>query len=150
MVTQAVASVEPLATSRGITIALEGDIPDLMVEADRARLAPAIANVVDNAVKFTSPGGQVMVAVESSPADSDVTIRIADNGMGIPADDIPRLFSRFFRASNVQGAAIPGVGLGLGLAISRQIVQAHGGTITVDSAVGRGTTVTVRLPVSAS
>lgn len=146
VVTQAVASVEPLATSRGITIALEGDIPELTIDADGARLVPAIANLVDNAVKFTSPGGQVKVAVESSPTDGDVVIRVADSGIGIPSDDIPRLFSRFFRASNVQGAAIPGVGLGL--AISRQVVQTHGGTIAVESALGNGTTVTVRLPVS--
>lgn len=140
----AVRKVAPLAESRAITLTTEGDDPDLEVEADGPELERALANVIDNAVKFTDPDGQVTVAAYRSTADSTVVIRVTDNGIGVPPDDVPRLFAKFFRASNVHRAAIPGVGLGL--SISQQIVQAHGGTISVDSALERGTTVTIRLP----
>ncbi len=145
LVSRAVARVEPLATSRDVTLSMEGDGPDVMVDADGAHLERALANLIDNAVKFTAPDGEVMVSAHGSTADREVVIRVRDTGIGIPAADIPRLFTKFFRASNVQSAAIPGVGLGL--SISQQIVHAHGGTIAVDSTVAHGTTITVRLPV---
>lgn len=144
LIAGAVRKVAPLAESRAITLTTEGDDPDLEVEADGPELERALANVIDNAVKFTDPDGQVTVAAYRSTADSTVVIRVTDNGIGVPPDDVPRLFAKFFRASNVHRAAIPGVGLGL--SISQQIVQAHGGTISVDSALERGTTVTIRLP----
>jgi two-component system phosphate regulon sensor histidine kinase PhoR len=139
--------VEPLAQTRGVTLVVTGEDTALLVEADGTHLERALTSIVDNAVKFTDRGGQVTVAVTASPADDEALIVVSDTGIGIPADDIPRLFTRFFRASNVQKAAIPGVGLGL--SIAQQVVQAHGGTIGVESAVGGGTTMTVRLPASA-
>lgn len=144
LIAGAVRKVAPLAASRAITLTTEGDDPDLEVEADGPELERALANVIDNAVKFTEPEGHVTVAAYRSTADGTIVIRVTDNGIGVPPDDVSRLFAKFFRASNVHRAAIPGVGLGL--SISQQIVQAHGGTISVDSALERGTTVTIRLP----
>ena len=142
---RAVAHVQPLASRRGVDLSLEAEDPTLVVEADGAHIEDALVNIIDNAVKFTDADGRVTVRLEGSQ-DGDLVILVTDTGIGVPAADIPRLFTRFFRASNVQKAAIPGVGLGL--SISQQIVRAHGGTIIVDSAVGSGTTVTVRLPLA--
>jgi signal transduction histidine kinase len=148
VVGRAVERVEPLAQVRGVTLAVTGEPLDLSVEADGAHLERALAGIIDNAVKFTDHGGQVTVAVEASAERDEAVIVVHDTGIGIPLDDIPRLFTRFFRASNAQEAAIPGVGLGL--SIAQQVVLAHGGTIGVESTVGLGTTLTVRLPASAS
>ena len=145
ILTRAVARVQPLASRRGVELALDADDSTLVVNADGARLEDALVNIIDNAVKFTDAGGRATVYLGGSQAGG-VVIRISDTGVGVPAADIPRLFTRFFRASNVQNAAIPGVGLGL--SNSQQIVQAHGGSIVVGSAEGPGTMVTVRLPVS--
>jgi signal transduction histidine kinase len=146
LVTRAVASVAPMATRREVSLTI--DCPDaaLAVKAHGEHLERAITQLVDNAVKFTEPAGRVTVTVESARKMREVVIRVTDTGVGIPSDDIPQLFSRFFRASNVRRAAISGVGLGL--SITRQVVHSHGGTVTVDSAVGQGTTMTLRLPVA--
>jgi signal transduction histidine kinase len=144
LITGAIAVVAPVAERRTITLTAECDDPDLEVEADADGLERALANLIDNAVKFTQPGGEVSVAASGSTSDGNVVVRVTDNGIGVPPEDVSRVFGQFFRASNVHRAAIPGVGLGL--SISQQVVTAHGGTITVDSALERGTTVTVRLP----
>jgi signal transduction histidine kinase len=146
LVDRAVAKVEPFAHSHGVEVTVEGHDGAVVVDAESDRLERALVNLIDNAVKFTGPGGRVTIAIDGSPTANEVDIRITDTGIGVPSADIPRLFSRFFRASNAQKAAIPGVGLGL--AITQQIVHAHGGTIAVDSAVGQGTTMTVRLPAA--
>jgi signal transduction histidine kinase len=148
LVSRAAATVEPLARDRGITLVVDHDDAAAVVDADGAQLERALANLIDNAVKFSAPAGRVTVSIEASPAAGEVVIRIRDTGIGIPAPDLPQLFTRFFRASNVHQAAIPGIGLGL--SIAQQIVHAHGGRITTDSAVGRGTTMTVRLPAASA
>lgn len=148
LVSRVVERIEPLADAQGVGLAVNGDDIGPLVEADSVSLERALASIIDNAVKFTGPGGQVTVAIEPSPGRDEVVIVVADTGIGIPDADIPQLFSRFFRASNALEAAIPGVGLGL--SIAQQVVQAHGGTIGIESTVGRGTTVTVRLPASAA
>jgi len=146
LVTRAVAKVKPIASRRDVTLELEGTEIALDVEADAAQLELALIHLIDNAVKFNDPRGRVTITIEGARSNREVVIRVTDNGMGIPADDVPRLFSRFFRASNVQRAAIPGVGLGLSTA--RHIFHAHGGTVTADSTIGRGTTMTVKLPAA--
>ena len=148
LVLRVVERAEPLAAARGVALAVAGESPALLVAADGASLERALESIIDNAVKFTDEGGQVTVAVDASPRSDQAIIRVSDTGIGIPADDIPRLFSRFFRAANAQDAAIPGVGLGL--SIAQQVVRAHGGTIGVESTIGQGTTMTVRLPASAA
>ena len=146
LVERAVARLEPLAATRGVRLLVDRGPEGLAIEGEAEHLERALAKLVDNAVKFSHPGGEVSVAVESSDDGRDAVILISDDGIGIPAADIPRLFTQFFRASNVQSAAIPGVGLGL--SIARQIAQAHDGSIEVDSELGSGTTMTVRLPIA--
>jgi signal transduction histidine kinase len=148
LVARAEARVEPLATSRGVTLAVTYEGDELEVEADGPHLERALANLIDNAVKFSEPGGWVTVTAHGSAADGEVVVRVVDTGIGVPAEDLPRLFTRFFRAANVQSAAIPGVGLGL--SIAQQIIHAHGGTIAIDSVIRQGTTVTVRLPITSA
>jgi len=114
--------------------------PGLTVPADRDRLRQAIANLVDNAVKYTPRGGRVDVAAS---ADHDSTsIRVADTGLGISEQDLPRIFDRLYRGDQSRATR----GLGLGLKIVRAYVEAQGGTVSVSSRLGSGTTFTIRLP----
>lgn len=112
--------------------------------ADRAQLEQVFTNLVSNAIKFSRPGGSVSLLADIDPDTDGVFIQVSDTGIGIPADETDRLFSRFFRASNATAAALPGTGLGL--SIVHEIVQRHDGTIDVDSQLDEGTTFTVWLP----
>ena len=123
-------------------VVAEPPAEDLCVHVDRTQFERALINLGSNAVKFTPPGGQVTIAAER--AGDRVAISVTDTGIGIPHDDLERLGSRFFRASNATAQAIPGTGLGL--AIVRTIVEGHGGQMFVASAEGEGTTVRLFLP----
>jgi signal transduction histidine kinase len=133
----------PAATEKSVTLVLRVDqVPALV--GDRGRLAQVLDNLVSNALKFTPEGGTVEVR---TGRDGDfVTIEVEDTGIGIPAEDQPRLFERFFRSSIAHEQAIPGTGLGL--AIVKAIVEAHWGRISVESSEGRGTTFRVELPLT--
>lgn len=137
------ARVAALAKEQGVNVSIECDSVAL-VDADTVQLERAFANIIENAVKFTPARGSVRVVAEDTAGA--VTVRIIDTGIGIPPEDIPRLFTRFFRAANARAAAIPGAGLGL--AIARGVFEAHGGRVRAESTLGHGTTVTVRLAVS--
>ncbi|WP_104104969.1 ATP-binding protein [Arthrobacter sp. 08Y14] len=140
------ASLAPAAAASGITLQL-GLLPAAhVVRGDKAQLEQVFTNLLSNAVKFTLPGGTVNVCSKMVATDAGLQIRvqIVDNGIGIPEADLPKLFRRFFRASNATSAAIPGTGLGL--AIVQDIVLQHGGELDIDSTLGRGTTVTVQIP----
>ena len=100
-----------------------------------------LANLVDNAVKYTPPGGEVEISLSESEK-KDVTIAIRDTGIGISENDLPHVFERFYRCDRSRSQ--PGTGLGLSLA--RAIARAHGGDITVTSALDRGSTFTITLP----
>lgn len=115
---------------------------ELVGRWDLSRLERVLDNLLGNAVKYSPEGGQVTVRVARQ--GHEAVIVVSDQGLGIPAEDMPRLFERFYRASNVQDQA---QGTGLGLWGARQIVEQHGGSIAVESEVGVGTTVTVRLPL---
>jgi two-component system, OmpR family, phosphate regulon sensor histidine kinase PhoR len=147
-----VAALEPIAEARNVAVRL-ADIPaTAVVDGDEAQLERVFTNITSNAVKFTPAGGKVeLSAVLSGAGDNDgggsVTVNVADTGIGIPEQDIPRLFSRFFRASNATAAAIPGTGLGL--SIVRDVLEQHGGRLAITSAVGQGTTMAVTLPLRA-
>lgn len=143
LVMSSVRRVRGFADDRGVDLHVAPTSEPLEIEADPLHLEQALVNILDNAVKFSAPGGSVVVDVERNGRDA--VVRIRDEGIGVPAADLPSLVTRFYRASNVQNAAIPGVGLGL--SIADRVVAAHGGALRVTSLVGVGTTVTVRLPL---
>jgi len=146
-------SLAPMADAAGVTLRIEPVPQEAVISADSAQVERALVNVVSNAVKFTRSGGAVTVSVELPEARDDsedatrvVRIRCRDNGIGIPAADLERLFVRFFRASNATSQAIPGTGLGL--AIVKTIVEGHEGTLTLSSTEGEGTEVVIELPLA--
>ncbi|MEV6903952.1 HAMP domain-containing sensor histidine kinase [Amycolatopsis sp. NPDC051372] len=118
---------------------------DPTVTADPVRLRQAIDNLVSNAVRHTPRGGSVTVS--ATRVDSDVVFSVADTGVGIPADDLPHVFDRFWRADKARTRGASG-GSGLGLAIVRNLAAAHGGTVSVRSTLGEGSTFTLRLPAA--
>ena len=141
MVRQSLAEMAPRAETAGITLtsAVTEGPPRL---GDAGRLGQAVDNLVVNALKFTPRGGEVEVTAGHDGAAWVITVR--DTGIGIPADEVGNLFSKFFRASNAEHGDVPGTGLGL--AIVQAIVEVHHGTVQVASTEGEGTTFTIRLP----
>ncbi|MGY1688556.1 sensor histidine kinase [Geodermatophilus sp. SYSU D01105] len=147
-------------TAAGAGVEVAVDVPDggLVVRGDAVRLGQACDNLVSNAVKFTPRGGRVTLALREGwrAPDGEVVgdprpgavpvarLSVSDTGIGIPAAEQAQLSGRFFRASTARRAAVPGVGLGL--AITKAITTAHGGTLDVSSVEGRGTTFTLTLP----
>ncbi len=112
------------------------------ITGDREKLQQVLINVVSNAMKYTADGGKIeMTAI---PAEKGIAICVSDNGMGIPKEDLPRLFERFYRVEKARSSDAGGSGLGL--AIAKEILDAHGGEIRVESAVGKGTNMFIILP----
>lgn len=140
MVEETVARLRPLAGSRALRV--RGADRTVTALADRDRLAQVLTNLLDNAIKFTPEDGQIEVTWRSENGEVEVTV--ADSGPGIAAVDLPFVFERFYKADRAR-AAVPG-GSGLGLTITRHIVEAHGGRIRVTSAPGEGTTFAFTLP----
>jgi signal transduction histidine kinase len=124
---------------------LDVSAPALLVYvfADGGRLQQVLHNLIENALQYTDPGGRIRVAVAAAPGEA--LLSVSDTGIGIPEADVPYVFERFFRSKRSRRAN-PG-GSGLGLSIVRWIVEAHKGRVTVESAVGKGSTFTVHLPV---
>jgi PAS domain S-box-containing protein len=138
---ESVEAARPAADQKGVELRLVGD-PRVELVGDRARLSQLVDNLVSNAIKFTPPAGHVEVAVYARP--TEIAIEVSDSGMGISAEEQKRLYQRFFRTSAATSQAIPGTGLGL--VISKAIVDAHEGTIELESAEGKGTTFRVTIP----
>ena len=136
-----VEEAHPAPTEHTVTI-MGGDGP-IMVAGDADQLAQALRNLLSNAIKYSPGGGQVRIALATDGAHARVSVE--DDGIGIPADALPHVFQRFYRARNDVGHAIEG--FGIGLYVVQQIVTRHGGTITVTSTEGAGATFTIRLPV---
>jgi signal transduction histidine kinase len=143
VVERAVDLYRDVAEAKGVTLTIvqepEGAAP-LVVDGDPPRLEQVAANLLDNAVKFTPRGGSVEVGVSRSDGTARVTVH--DTGPGIPPHEVPRVFDRLFRGDLSRTER----GLGLGLSLVRAIVEAHGGSVSVDSAPGQGATLTVSLP----
>jgi signal transduction histidine kinase len=135
--------VRQQATSESHHLRFECTLPQLPGNWDAGRLDRVLANLLSNAIKYSPSGGEVLVDVRTV-ADWAL-VSVTDHGLGIPAADLPHVFERFRRASNVGGLI---AGSGLGLAGAREIVEQHGGTISVASEEGRGSTFVVRLPLS--
>ena len=138
----AVETVRPAADAKGLRVVLS--IEDRLgeVAGDAARLRQVLWNLLANAVKFTPPGGRIEIRVAEGPSDVEILVR--DSGPGIPADFLPHVFEPFRQADSSSTRQVGG--LGLGLAIVRHIVEAHGGTATVQSEQGHGSVFAVRLP----
>jgi signal transduction histidine kinase len=137
-----VQALSEVAVARGV--ALDSQVPGEAVELrfDRERIIQLLTNLVGNALKFTPRGGAVSVTVRET--DASVTIEIDDTGPGIPAEELPHVFERFYRGTNTGEARASGSGLGL--AIVRSIVEMHGGEIEVASVIGEGTEFRITLP----
>jgi two-component system phosphate regulon sensor histidine kinase PhoR len=117
--------------------------PGSQIRADREKLTQVLTNLIDNALTFTPPGGRVEVRLRRRP--DGVELAVADTGAGIPAEDLPHIFERFYRAD--PSRARDTGGFGIGLSIVREIVRAHGGKVEADSAPGRGSEFRVLLPL---
>jgi two-component system, OmpR family, sensor kinase len=138
---QAVDGLQTLAAERGVRLAV-GAEPGIVVHGDESRLMQLIVNLVDNAIAHTPSGTNVTVDVAMERDGSTAVLSVRDTGLGIAPEHLPHLFERFYRADPARAAGA----LGLGLAISRSIVEAHGGRIEAESRPGRGSTFTVKLP----
>ncbi len=138
------------ASEAGIELALDvaGGLPSLY--ADPQRLGQVLGNLVTNALRHTPPGGEVTLGAAPVPPDvvkpTGILLWVADNGEGIPADDLPRIFDRFWRGDPARSHE-QGAGSGLGLAIAKGLVEAHGGRIWAESRAGEGTTLSCLFPV---
>lgn len=141
IVAAAVAVVRTKAEERGIAVAVEL-APELLVNAAPVAAKIALANVLDNAVKFSPIGGQVRVVVTAGPENA--VIAVSDSGPGVSREESPRLFERFYRGNASRAADVPGVGLGL--AIAQALVERQGGRISVEAPTERGATFSIRLP----
>jgi signal transduction histidine kinase len=139
----AVVVLQPAAESAGVSVVIETERP-LTVAGDRSQLERVLFNLLSNAIKFSHSGHDVTVTGRLE--EGQVTLIVRDTGIGVPADELPKLFTRFFRSAADEAHNIPGTGLGL--AVVREIVENHGGSVTMDSTVGEGSVVTVILPVT--
>ena len=139
-----VEGVRARADAKGVAVAsrLPASAPD--VTFDRTRIAQVVGNLLDNAIRHTPDGGSVTVEMYVSAASATVLIR--DNGEGIPAETLPFVFDRFYRVDPSRSRATGGAGLGL--TIARKLVEAHGGSIRAESAVGEGATFVIELPLA--
>ena len=139
-VATAVESVQPEAVRKDVTIEAEAD-PEAVVLGDEGTLTEALLNVIGNAVKYSREGGRVQVSAVRR--DEKVVVSVTDTGVGIPEADLSRLFDAFYRGQAAESSV---GGAGIGLAVTRRIVESHGGTITATSDPGRGSTFVIALP----
>ena len=140
LLTSACKRMKLQAERAGLTLRVEcaKDLPRVMVDAQR--LEQVLVNLIHNAVKYTKPGGEVVLGAEAGPGEVRCAVR--DTGIGIPADDVPRIFERFYRVEKSRS----GSGTGLGLSIAKHIVEAHKGKIWAESVEGQGSTFYFTLP----
>lgn len=138
---RSIRSAEPLARQKGLTLTREG-APLPPIRGDEGRLVQVMDNLISNGIKYTKEGG---VTISTRSRGDMVEIQVTDTGIGISPEGLEKLFTRFYRVDNAYTREVGGVGLGL--VITKELIERHGGQITVASEVGTGTTFTVRLPV---
>ena len=136
-------AAEVLAVRKGVQLKLENSSASIALNGDQELINRLILNLLDNAVKYTPEGGEISLALERQNGNAEIVVQ--DTGIGIPEADQPRVFDRFYRVDKARSRALGGAGLGL--SIVRWIVDVHGGEIGVDSAPGRGSKFTVKLPL---
>ena len=144
VVNEAVEGFSEPAAARQISLKVSAVRPDLYVMANRRDLASAIANLVDNAIKYSEPGGAVRV--RAGEQDQRACVWVRDEGVGIPRRDQERIFERFYRVDRARSRWTGGTGLGL--AIVRHVAAYHGGEVSVESTEGEGSTFTICLPIA--
>ena len=141
VVQSVVSDLQAKADNKAIEVLLQ--VPDdLLVTADRDAIYQILVNLVDNAIRYTRPGGSVTISAEGNEAGASISV--ADTGIGIPEDEQARIFERFYRVD--KGRSRESGGTGLGLSIVKHLVEAHGGKIAVESGPGEGSTFIVMLP----
>ena len=146
LLTASVTMVREMALRHGLEVSLHSDVgTGLAIRADELKVKQIVVNLLSNAVKFTPQGGKITVSAEASKKNT--TLKIADTGKGIPANKLPKLTDPFTRVGGDPYLAEPG--WGLGLTITKSLVDLHDGTLDIKSIVGKGTTVTVTLPNAA-
>jgi two-component system phosphate regulon sensor histidine kinase PhoR len=138
-------TVDSEARERRVQLIRE-DMQDLYVAGSRLRLEQAFLNLLANAIKFNRSEGEVRVRVTHTD-DGRIAVMISDTGVGIPSQDLPRIFERFYRVDKARSRQVGGTGLGL--SIVKHVIERMNGTVTVDSQVGKGTTFQVLLPAAA-
>jgi len=143
IVEDVVASFQEMANQKGVKIRMEVSKDDLFVDADGAKIAIALSNLVKNAITFTDQGGQVLIKAELTPGY--VKVSVIDNGVGIPTSDLPRVFERFFQVESHLTRRHGG--MGLGLSVAKVMIEMHGGRIWAESVEGKGSNFTFLLPL---
>ena len=142
---RAVTAHAPLAEERGVVLEMVVAAGNMPIVVDADRMAQVLDNLLSNALRYTPDGGRVTLSSRS--VGQDVLLSVRDTGEGISAEHLPHIFNRFYRADQSRQRD-NGSSSGLGLAISKSVVEQHGGTISVESATGHGTTFTVTLPIA--
>jgi signal transduction histidine kinase len=143
IVREVVSSFQDMAASKNITLQEDIRDEDLQVEADANKITVAISNLIRNALTFTNEGGHVQVMVES--VTGHVQVSVKDNGIGIPVNDLGRVFDRFFQVES--HLTRHHTGMGLGLSVAKTMIELHGGRIWVESVEGKGSTFSFLLPL---
>jgi two-component system phosphate regulon sensor histidine kinase PhoR len=139
IVAEQIIHYEPLAQQKRIVV--RNDVPEeVMVEVDPKMIGRVLGNLIHNAIKFTPDRGSISIGAQ--PVSDRIQVSVADTGAGIPAEDLPRIFERFYKVDRARGKS----GTGLGLAIARHVVEAHGGKIWAESMEGKGATFYFTLP----
>jgi signal transduction histidine kinase len=141
LLTDSLQTLRPLVEEKGIALDLQIETALPKVTADRERIQQTLSNLVGNAIKFSPAGSKIAVVARRD--DQDVIISVLDNGKGIAAEQLPRVFDRYWQSSRTDRQ-----GAGLGLAIAKGIIEAHGGKIWIDSRPGEGTTASFTLPLA--
>jgi two-component system, OmpR family, phosphate regulon sensor histidine kinase PhoR len=134
--------MQPIAKGKSIDLFFSGNVlphHEVEVFGDKERIKQVMVNLIDNAVKYSNPGGTIKVELQDIEAKGIANISVTDSGIGIAPEHLPRLFERFYRVDKDRSRTSPG-GTGLGLAICKHIIEAHHSAINVSSQVGKGST----------
>jgi signal transduction histidine kinase len=142
VVTSFISEINPIADINGVEIKVEYTQDDCTVMVDWNKILQVLTNLTHNAIKYSPEGSEIEIRIKNS--DGYIITEIEDHGKGIPAEDMPRIFEKFYQSRYTRGHG----GIGLGLAISRGIVDAHGGTVYAKSSEGKGSIFSFSLPVA--